>query len=341
MRQIWITKAGRPEVLQLKDAPDPSPGENEVVIDVKSAGINFADIMARLGVYQDAPDLPCVVGYEVAGVVESVGSKVTRLKMGDSVCALTRFGGYSTKIVVAESQAYPIPSGWSFEEASAMPVNYLTAYQLLVVMGSIRNGSSVLIHGAGGGVGTAATQIAKLYDATIYGTSSKKKHDYIRSNGVHHAIDYRNEDFVERINELTEDRGVEIVLDAIGGKHFSRSYDALRSTGRLLMYGMSSMAQSKRKSLWNALKAVVKLPLFKFYPVRLINENKGVLGVNIGHLWHERDLVTGWMQELIVWAEEGKIRPVVDTTFSFEEAPKAHHYIQDRKNLGKVCLVPE
>lgn len=183
---------------------------------------------------------------------------------------------------------FKIPASLPYDEAAALPVNYLTAYQLLVVMGSIREGSSVLIHGAGGGVGTAATQIAKLFDATIYGTASPQKHDYIRDNGVHYPIDYRNRDFVKEVRRLTNGSGVQIVLDPIGGKNLKRSYEVLRSTGRLVMFGMSSMAQSKKKSIWNALKAVARVPLFKFHPVKLINENKGVLGLNIGHLWHER-----------------------------------------------------
>jgi len=340
MRQVWITKAGKPEVLEVREAEDPIPGDGQVRIAVKSAGINFADIMARMGLYQDAPDIPCVVGYEVAGVVNSVGSEVTGYQVGDRVIALTRFNGHSSQLCVNEDQVFPLPESWSYDEGAAMPVNYLTAYQLLVVMGSIRSGDSVLIHGAGGGVGTAATQIATLFDATVYGTASPHKHNYLRHNGVDYPIDYRNEDFVEVIKEITNDLGVEIVLDAIGGKHWKRSYNALRSTGRLLMFGVSSMAQSKRRSLYDSLKMFLGIPILHFHPVKLINENKGVLGVNIGHLWHEGAMVAEWATQLIMWANEGKIRPVVDRTFSFENAHQAHHYIQDRKNRGKVCLNP-
>ncbi|MBS1271973.1 MAG: Quinone oxidoreductase 1 [Candidatus Marinimicrobia bacterium] len=340
MRQVWITKAGKPEVLQVKEAADPVPGEQQVTIDVKSAGINFADIMARMGIYQDAPDIPCVVGYEASGVIKEVGEEVSGWRAGDKVIALTRFNGYSSKLCVHQDQVFPLPEDWSFDEGAAMPVNYLTAYQLLVVMGSLREGDSVLIHGAGGGVGTAATQISKLFDATIYGTASPHKHEYIKNNGVDYPIDYRNEDFVEIVHDLTEGRGVQIVLDAIGGKHWKRSYDVLRSTGRLLMFGVASMAQSKTGSLYQTLKTVLGMPILKFHPIKLINQNKGVLGVNVGHLWHERDMVGKWARQLVEWAEAGKVCPIVDKTFAFEDAPKAHHYIQDRKNTGKVCLNP-
>ena len=341
MKQIWITKAGKPEVLQIREAPDPKPGEGEILIKVQSAGINFADIMARLGLYQDAPDLPCVVGYEVSGIVEATGEGVDNVHPGDKVIGLTRFQGYSSKIVVPDIQVFPLPEDWSVDEGAALPVNYLTAYQLLVVMGSIREGSRVLIHGAGGGVGTAATQIAQIFNATIYGTASPGKHDYIKRNGVDYPIDYRNEDFVERVMDFTDGSGVEIVIDAIGGKHWKRSYDVLRSTGRLLMFGVSSMAQSKKRSFFQTMKTLLSIPILKFYPVKLINENKGVLGVNVGHLWHEQSMVNTWADQLLKWAESGQIRPVVDTTFAFEDAPDAHHYIQDRKNKGKVCLHPD
>jgi len=158
MRQIWVTKAGKPEVLQVKEVPDPECRPNQVLINVKSAGINFADIMARMGMDQDAPKLPYVVGYEVAGVVEKIGQNVSQFKPGDKVLAMTEFGGYSSKVSVDEVQAYLIPADWSFDEAAGMPVNYLSAYQLLIVMGSLREGNTVLIHSAGGGVGTAANQ---------------------------------------------------------------------------------------------------------------------------------------------------------------------------------------
>jgi len=340
MKQVWISKAGEPDVLELREAEDPVVSDSSILIDVKAAGINFADIMARLGIYPDAPKIPCVVGYEVAGIVEQVGSSVSQFAPGMRVIGMTRFGGYSSKITLKENQIFPLPEKWSFEEGAGFPVNYLTAYQLLVVMGSLRNGNSVLVHNAGGGVGTAATQIAKLYNAEIFGTASKHKHPFITENGVLHTIDYRSRDFVKEVKRITDGHGVDLVLDSIGGKHFSRSYDILKKSGRLLMFGVSTMAQGKSRSYADSVKMLFRTPLLKFHPINLMNHNKGVLGVNLGHLWDEPDMVQNWAYELLRWANEGRIRPNIDRTFSFEEAAAAHHYLQDRKNLGKVCLIP-
>jgi len=340
MRQIWITKAGPPEVLEMKEAPDPEVGAHAVRIAVESAGINFADIMARVGMYPDAPKPPCVVGYEVAGTIETVGGQVTAFQPGDRVFTSTRFGGYSSKVVAEARQVLPVPEGWSVHEAAGLPVNYLTAYQLLVVMGSIREGSSILIHSAGGGVGTAATQIARIFHAEIYGTASAHKHDYLKQNGVHHPIDYRSEDFREAVMDLTGGKGVDLVIDPLGGASWKKSYQSLKPTGRLLMFGVSSMVPGKAKSLLQAVKMLVGVPFLQFNPFNLLNQNKGVLGVNVGHLWDEQEMLLSWLRQLLEWADAGSVRPHIDTVFAFEQAAEAHHYIQDRKNLGKVCLQP-
>jgi len=340
MRQVWITKAGAPEVLEVREAPDPVPGPGEVLIEVRSAGINFADIMARMGMYQDAPPLPCVVGYEAAGSVKAVGDHVSGLSPGSDVITMTRFNGYSSHLVVRENQVFPLPEHWSYHEGAGFPVNYLTAYQMLVVMGSIREGNSVLIHGAGGGVGTAASQIAGLYHATVYGTGSRWKHQYMEENGIDHPIDYHTTDFVEEIKQLTDGRGVDIILDSLGGKHWKRSYKTLRATGRLVLFGASSLAPGKKRSLIRALKTLIQMPHMTFHPLKLIDANKAIVGVNIGHLWHEADMVRGWMKRLLDWGEKGMLKPQIDTVFSFDRAAEAHHYIQDRKNKGKVCLEP-
>lgn len=340
MRQIWVTKHGPPEVLEIREAPDPVPQANEVLIEVQSAGINYADIMGRVGLYPDAPKPPCVVGYEVAGEISRVGAQVTDFQPGDRVFTATHFGGYSTKIVADARQVFSVPDGWSMNEVAGLPVNYMTAYQMLVVMGSIREGCRVLIHSAGGGVGMAATQIAALFNAEIFGAASAHKHEYLEANGVHHCIDYRKEDYLEVVMELTGGKGVDIVIDPLGGTYWKKSYRALRPTGRLLMFGISSMMPGKRKSLVHALSALVRIPFVQFNPLNLLNQNKGVLGVNVGHLWEEQEMLTSWLRQILIWADAGSVRPHIDTTFSFNQASEAHHYIQDRKNLGKVCLQP-
>lgn len=339
MRQVWITKTGGPEVLEVREAPDPQPGAGEVRIRVERAGINFADIMARIGIYPDAPKLPAVVGYEVAGSIDAVGAGVDNTRVGEDVLAFSRFGGYSDVVCVKENQALRRPAGMSADEGAAVPVNYITAYQLLIASGSIIKNDRVLIHQAAGGVGLAALDLCNIIGAETYGTASAGKHDFLRARGLHHPIDYTTQDFADEVLRLTNGRGVNVVLDPVGGDSWGHSWKTLAPTGRLMMFGFSSMA-GKGKSLRRVVEALLRTPWFKFNPLTLMNENKGLIGVNLGHLWHEIDMLRGWMEQVLVWYGEGKIHPHVDRVFSFEEAGEAHAYIQDRKNVGKVLLRP-
>ena len=203
MRAVVITKHGGPEVLQVQERLDPPVGPGEVRIAVKAAGINFADTLARTGLYRDCPRVPCVVGYEVAGEVESVGDGVESLRPGERVLAGTWFNGQAELVTVREHMVYKLPEQLSFAEGAAFPVNYATAQAGLVVMGGLKQGERVLIHAAAGGVGIAATQIAKRIGAEIFGTATASKHDAIREQGVDHAIDYRTQDFAAEVHRLT------------------------------------------------------------------------------------------------------------------------------------------
>lgn len=339
MRQVWITRVGPPEVLEVREAPDPMPRAGEVRIRVKASGINFADIMARLGLYQDAPKLPAVVGYEVAGDIDAVGDGVTR-SVGERVLALTRFGGYSDVVCVAAAQAVPLPTGMGYEEGAAIPVNYLTAYQMLIQMGSLKPGERVLVHSAAGGVGLAAIDLCTIHGAEVFGTASASKHAMLQERGVKHTIDYRTQDYEAEVKRLTAGRGVHLVLDAMGGPHWKKGYRCLAPTGRLVMFGLSSAATEKTRSIPALIKTLLQTPLFSFLPPRLINDNKALIGINLGHLWDESDMLLGWLQRILTWYREGTVRPTVGARFAFTEAPAAHHYIQDRKNVGKVVLVP-
>ncbi len=340
MRQIWIMKAGAPEVLTLKEAPDPAPRSGELRIRVEASGVNFADILGRMGIYPDLPALPVVVGYEVGGRVDAVGDGVDAAWIGRDVFAMTRFGGYADVVCVPENQVFARPPGMSAEQGAAIPVNYFTAWQLVVVMGALRAGETMLVHSAGGGVGIAATQIAKHIGAQVIGTASSAKHAQLRSLGVDHLIDYRSEDFEARTREIMAGRGVELILDAVGGASFKKGYRLLAPTGRLGMFGISSAATGKERNIVSMLRTVASMPWFQFTPVALINHNKGVFGVNLGHLWKELERIRGWSDSLLELWDQGAVRPQIARTFRFEEAAAAHHYIQDRKNIGKVLLVP-
>jgi len=338
MRQIVITRSGGADVLKIEERPDSKPAKGEALIRVQASGVNFADILARQGLYPDAPKLPAVVGYEVAGMVEAVGPETDAALIGKAVLALTRFGGYADVVTVPRGQVFEKPSALTFKQAAAIPVNYLTAFALLVVMGGLRKGEAVLIHNAGGGVGLAALDIAKELGAITYGTASTGKHEFLKARGLDHAIDYRNQDWLPELWRLTGERGVELVIDPIGGTSWKKSYKALRSTGRLGVFGVSVGASEGLAGKLGMLKAAIQMPWF--HPLALMSANKGVFGLNLGHLWHESEKIGEWMQVILDGVGAGWARPYVDKSFSFEQVGAAHAYLEARRNIGKVVLVP-
>ncbi len=339
MRQVVIPKYGPPEVLAVREAPDPEPKAGEVRVRVGAAGINFADIAARMGLYPDAPKLPMVVGYEVAGKVEKVGPGVAAVREGDDVLAMTHFGGYSDVVCVPEGMVVPRPAGMSVEEGAALPVTYLTAYHAMIQVGALKSGERVLIHSAGGGVGTAAIQLAKIVGAETYGTASGAKHETLKKLGLDHAIDYTKVDFEAAVRDLTGGKGVHMVLDPVGGESWKKGYRLLAPTGRLCCFGFSEMSRGRTKrSILKVAWEFLTMP--RFSPIPLMNDNRGVYGVNMGHLWGQLDLLREEMAALMGYYATGKIKPIVDRAFPFAEAPAAHAFIQARKNVGKVLLKP-
>jgi NADPH:quinone reductase-like Zn-dependent oxidoreductase len=277
-----------------------------------------------------------VVGYEVSGKVDAAGPGADGSCVGREVIALTRFGGYSDVVIVPEEQAFEKPVSLSYEQAAAIPVNYLTAWQLLVVMGSLKSDETVLIHNAGGGVGLAAIDIARHVGATIFGTASSGKHAFLRQRGLHEAIDYRTKDWRVELDRLTNRKGVGLIIDPLGGTHWTKSYKALRSTGRLGMFGVSTATTSKLPGPLRLLPVVFGTPFF--HPLSLMNQNRSVFGVNLGHMWHEGAMVASWMRILLKGVADDWVRPHVDKTFPLAQAGEAQTYIEERRNIGKVVL---
>jgi NADPH:quinone reductase-like Zn-dependent oxidoreductase len=343
VRAVVITRHGGPEVLRVEERPEPEAGQGEVRIAVKAAGINFSDLMARAGVYPDAPPPPCVIGYEVAGEVESVGEGVEGLAEGDRVIAGTRFGGQAELVTVGAGQAIPLPSAMSFEQGAAFPVNYATAYAALVIMGGLKPGERLLIQAAAGGVGISATQIAKPIGAEIFGTASASKHDAIRAQGVDHPIDYRNDDFAEAAMRITGGVGLDLIMDAIGPTSFRKGYRILRPGGRIVMYGLSEVQTGDKRDIPAVIRGLARMPLATmpwWKSLQLINENKGVFGLNMLKWWDEEglDRVLGPLSGGLA---AGDYEPVVAESFPFERAADAHRMIAERRNVGKVVLTPE
>ena len=337
MRALVLEKHGPPDkALAVRERPDPAPGPGQVLVEVHAAGINFADILARLGLYPDAPKTPCVMGYEVAGTVAAVGPDVSGLAVGDRVMAATHFEGFAELAVADVANVLRLPESLTFEQGAAVPVNYGTAYAALVLFSNVRPGETVVVRAAAGGVGIAALQILRVLGAVAIGISSASKHDAIRAQGAAHAIDYRNQDVAEEVKRITDGRGVDVVLDALG--EFRQSYKLLRAGGRLVMFGASNIAAGERRNVLRAAREVARMP--RFNPLRLMTQSKAVIGLNLLTLWDDRGTLEEVTAPLAGLLERGAIDPVVAESFPFDRAADAHRFIQERKNIGKVVLTP-
>lgn len=337
MKALVITEHGPPDVLRVEERPDPEPGPGEVRVRVRAAGVNFADLLARVGLYSDAPKPPCVVGYEVAGDVDALGEGVEDFEVGQRVMGACRFGGYAQLAVTQTNSLVPMPDAWSYSEGAAMPIAYATAYAGLVHYGGLRAGERVLIQAAAGGVGIAATQLAKLVGAEVYGTASPSKHEAIRGFGVDHPVDYRTHDVVDEVRRISgEERPIDLALDAIGGRSFRQSFALLRTGGRLVCFGASEVQAGERRSRLRALRVVAQMP--RFNPLELMSESKSVIGLNMLALWDAKQSLDELLDPLRTWIDDGSLRPVVASEFRLDDGAAAHRYVHERSNIGKVVL---
>jgi NADPH:quinone reductase-like Zn-dependent oxidoreductase len=343
MRAMVVRRYGPPEVFESQEVPDPQPKAGEVLIRVKAVGVNFADLLQRMGIYPGTPKPPFIPGFEIAGVVEKVADRgkpgaaeAEPLRPGDAVAAFSNFNAYAGWAAVPAPMAYRLPAGMPFEDGAAIPVNYLTAYHSMFTMGNLQPGDRILIHGAAGGVGIAAIQLAKMRGLVIFGTAGPTKQEYLRKIGVDHSIDYTKGDFVQAVHKFAPD-GIEMVMDAIGGKSFDRSQQCLGPTGRLVVYGFSAAAGPDGKRSWlRGLKALLETP--KFHPLKLMRQNRAVIGANLGHLQARGALLRSELDELFRMYSAGKIKPVIGKTLPLADAAMAHRFIHERKNIGKVIL---
>ena len=336
MRQILITRSGKPRSLKIIESISKDPRHNEIKVAVKAIGINFSDLLIRIGLYPDAPKIPAVIGYEVSGIILETGSEVKQFKIGDRITALTKFGGYSNQVTIPAIQAIKIGNNLSFEIAAAIPVQYLTAWIMLITLANIKADDTVLIHSAGGGVGLAAIDIAKWQGATIIGTASAGKHLKLKQKGVSYCIDYRKDNFSEIVLEITKGRGADIIIDPVGGNSFRSSYKCLAPLGRLYIFGASSFASNMNSNLLKTLSILALTPIF--LPLRLITDNRGVHGINLGKLWGESEKIQSLLSQILYQIEKGQLFPQVDRTYKFDEVAEAHKYMMTRKNFGKVIL---
>jgi NADPH:quinone reductase-like Zn-dependent oxidoreductase len=341
MKSLQITRAGGPEVFKLLDLPSPTMVTDGVRIQVKAAGVNFADLMMRMGMYPEAPKMPFTPGYEVAGIVSEVGPQVRAFKPGDRVLAACKFGGYTDEIVLQEYQVRGTPAHLSDAEAAAIPVNFMTAWVALKEMARVRNGDRVLIPSAAGGVGTAAVQIAAQAGAHVVGlvgTSSKVQ--AVRDLGAQETM--TNDEW-----ESASDRdagGFDIILDATGGTSLKRAMRRLAKAGRVVNFGVSSFIGGEKRNLPKVLGALIKTPILT--PFQLMDSSTGIFGLNMlkvfeppapGESLAHTSMGRAFDGTLQAF-EERRFRVIVGKSFPLAEAGAAHSHLQSRGNIGKVVL---
>jgi len=336
MKRIEYIKHGAPNVLQVRDFTLGDPKDDQIQIKTSFSGINFADIMTRMGLYPGAPKPPSSIGAEASGVITKVGSTVQNFKVGDSVMTFAFFDGYSSHINIAEHMAMKLPDNFTLAEGAAFPLVYMTAYMMLFDLGNLRKDEIFFIQGAGGGVGTAAIQLAKAVGAKIIGTSSKWKHEKLQNMGVDLCIDYNQDNVREKIMDYTNGYGVDLIIDPVGGKQWSESYKTLAPMGKLIVYGNQNLVRGKTRSIIAMIKEYCSMPKIK--PFEMIGNNKSVMGYHLGRLKGAEHKIKRAMLGLQVMVNDGDIKPVIDSIFPFDEANNAHQHIQDRKNFGKVLL---
>jgi len=334
----FLNRYGGPENLVYKKCTLKNLKDEEVLVKVNYSGINFADIMSRQGLYTTRLRPPYVLGMEISGTIERVGSSISNSIIGKTVTGLCKSGGYSNYVNVKADQLFEIDKKYS-EIAASIPVNYLTAYFMIVHQANIQKGEWILIHGVGGGVGIAAMQIAKHLGAKIIGTASAGKFGRIKKIEDIEIIDYRKEKFSDRVLDITDGYGADVILDPLGGKELSESYRCLSEFGRLGTYGFSSAAPSNKRNLFKIIPQYIRMP--RFNPLELMKKNKTVYGFHLGLIKNRKDLVKKYAKILIQMLDDKIIEPMVDKVFPLSKASDAHRYIGQRKNLGKILLKPD
>ena len=329
MRAVVVSAYGSTDVLKVEDIAGPVLEPNQVRIEVHAAGLNFADVMSRLGHYSANMDLPYIGGFEVSGVVTETSPEVSGLAVGDRVAAMTRRGGFAEAVCIDQRDVIVLPDSMSFTEGAAVPVAYSTAWAGLIGYGNVQPGERVLVMAAAGAVGIAAVQLAKNAGAEVWGAASPGKHETILGLGVDTAVDYTKPGWEDDLPSF------DLVMDAIGGDSFKRSYDLLRPGGRLVAFGAVSVFDGGVREETEDFRTVRGLS-----SAEQMIDSKTIIGLDLRVLWDDRDTVQPWLAPLIPLLENKAIRPIVSDVVTYAQAAEAHQILTDRRNIGKVVLVP-
>jgi len=340
MRAVVLTGFGGLKSVKVLKKPEPTLGEGEVLIRVKACGLNFQDLMVRQGAIDSPPKTPFILGFECSGEVEEIGEGVEDFKVGDRVVALPEYRAWAELVAVPARYVYHIPADLSYLDAAAIAMNYLVAYILLFELGGLAPGKSVLVHSAGGGVGQAVAQLSKtISDVTVFGVASKGKHEALKAS-IDHLLE-RGGDYASEVRKLSPE-GVDIFLDCLCGEECNRGYSLLKPMGKYILYGSSNVVTGETKSFFSVARSWWQVD--KVSPIKLFDENKTLSGLNLRHLLYQQNgapYAKRIMESVFNLWKEGKIKPVVDSTWALEDVPEAMQKMHDRKNIGKIVLNPE
>jgi synaptic vesicle membrane protein VAT-1 len=337
MRAAFVTKYGGPDVLQIRETDIPRTGPQDVRIQVRAIGLNFADVLMRTGIYPDTPKPPFIPGMEFSGIVSETGSEVTSVKTGDKVMGYSRTGSHAEYVVVNQRMVGPIPGTMSFHEAASFLIIYLTAYHGLHTLGKLQTGEKVLIHAAAGGVGLAAIQLAKEKNAEVFGTvGSAFKEKIALERGLDHYINYSTDNFARVIRSKTDGYGVDVIMDAVGGRVFRPGWKLLAPMGRYVLYGLADAIGKDSFSYLKASKSLLSMPPL-LLPT-LISSNKTVAGFNLSTLTGKTAYLRKAADDLLALYTKGIAKPYIGKVFPFKDIARAHAYLQQRESVGKVVV---
>ena len=332
---LVIPRYGGADVFEIEEIELPVPGAGEVFVRVAAAGVNFAEVFCRLGLYKHAPPPPFVPGFEFAGTVEAVGDGVA-LAIGTPVLGVVRFGGYQGGIVIDARRVRPIPAGWTMAEAAAFPAAALTAAYGLLEPGNLRQGETIVVHSAAGGVGSMAVQLAKALGAQVVGTvGSDHKLQVLEELGCDVALNYKEGNWAAAVKESVG--SVDVVFDALGGRYLRDGYDLLGRRGRLISYGLGTMTpRGNRPNPFRLFWQYLQIPRFSVFP--LISDNKLVAGFNVLLLWDDLAILGELMNRCMTFAEQGKMRPRVSQVVPYDRVADVHRALQSGTTTGKMVL---
>ncbi len=323
MRAIIINQLGGAENLTIGEYPTPQPVADEILIKIHATALNRADLLQREGKYPPPPGVSEILGLEIAGEIAAIGAEVTKWQIGDRVCGLLAGGGYAEYAVLHEEMALPIPDNLTFEEAAAIPEAFLTVFQTLVWLAKLQKGESLLIHAGASGVGTAAIQLAKLFDARIFVTASKSKHEFCLQLGAHHAIDYKEVDFETEIAQLTDGQGVNVILDFIGAPYFQKNLNILQTDGRLIVLANMGGVNVNELEIGGILRKRLQ-----------------IIGSTLRARPLDYKIALTKDFRLFAWDAfaTGDLKPIVDSVYDWNEVAEAHRYMESNENKGKIVL---